>query len=42
MIFFPEAPELQKDEQGKLSSKFNMIMVPNDVFAELGTKVAKL
>jgi hypothetical protein len=42
MIFFSEEPELKKDETGKTSGKFNMIMVPNDVFAELGIKVANL
>jgi hypothetical protein len=39
MIFYTEKPEATTDERGKVSLTMNPILVPNDVFAEMGIKV---
>lgn len=41
MIFFSQKPESVPGDRGKLSLNMNVIMVPNDVFNELGIKVER-
>jgi hypothetical protein len=39
MVFFEKRPEFSAADEGRLSGRFQMSMVANDVFAELGIKV---
>jgi hypothetical protein len=39
MIFYQKKPEFISEEGGKKSLNMNFLMVPNDVFADLGIKV---
>ena len=39
MLFFPRKPKVTPKEGGKQAIRFNVVMVPNDVFGELGIKV---
>jgi hypothetical protein len=42
MIFFENEPRLLDQTDGIRSGKFNLIMVPNDVFREFGVKVEQV
>lgn len=41
MIFFSEKPEFIPGDRGKVSVNMNIILVPNDLFAEFGIKVQR-
>ena len=41
MVFYSEKPDLTPDETGKISFTMNLLLVPNDVFSELGIKITK-
>ncbi|HKP02410.1 MAG TPA: hypothetical protein VJU77_03525 [Chthoniobacterales bacterium] len=41
MIFFTKKPEFTPGDGGKMSLNMNIIMVPNDVFGELGIKIER-